>query len=123
MTPAEVDRLLMRFEPRRILTLLAETNTMTFVGRTDVGGRPAYVIERRIAGGKWEQLAFDVESALLRRSTIFSPTPVGPDPEQIDFDDYRIVNGLATPFVIRTSYLDDNHYGTTVRFASVRDTP
>ena len=54
------------------------------------------------------------------RRLILSPTPVGDDPQQIDYEDYRTIDGIAVPFVIKTSYLDDNHYGTTLRFTSVR---
>ena len=123
MTRAELDRFLMRFEPRQVFKLLEAVSTMTSGGRADLAGRQAFLLERRLDGGRWEQLAFDAESGLLKRWTVFSPTPVGVDPEEVEFDEYRRVGGVLTPFVIRVSYLDDNHYGTTVRFASIRRTP
>ena len=48
--------------------------------------------------GVTEQLQFDRESGLLLRRSITTATPLGPLPEQIDYSDYRDVNGVKVPF-------------------------
>jgi hypothetical protein len=120
MTPTEVERLLTRVDVRRELSLLERAVTLTVLDKADIDGRAMNVLERRLSGGRWEHLYFGVEDGLLRRWIVFSPTPIGADPEQVDFEDYRTVDEITVPFVIRTSYLDDNHYGTTLRFVTIR---
>jgi len=44
---------------------------------------------------------------------------LGDDLIQVDLDDYRLVDGVRVPFVIKTSYLDDNHYGSTIQFRAI----
>ena len=56
----------------------------------------------------------------MRRQVVFRPTVLGPDPEQTDFEDYRDVGGVKVPFLVTTSYVDDNHLGTTRKLAEVR---
>lgn len=72
-----------------------------------------YVVEARSLENKDERLFFDVKSGLLLRRIVFTEIKLGLDPEQTDYEDYREVDGLMMPFRVRTSYLDDNHYGTT----------
>jgi hypothetical protein len=58
------------------------------------------------------RLYFDVESGLLVRRLVLRETPVGPDPEQTDYEDYRDVEGVKLPFSIRVSYTSNNISGT-----------
>jgi photosynthetic reaction center cytochrome c subunit len=43
-------------------------------------------------------LYFDIDSGLLVRVVRWNVTPVGPNPTQIDYDDYRDVAGVKMPF-------------------------
>lgn len=62
-----------------------------------------------------------MESGLLLRRTVFTQTVLGLDPEQTDYENYREVDGVKLPFIVRVSYLDDNHYGTTRNTEEVRN--
>lgn len=121
MTAPEVQSLLQRLDPRQPLKLRDQAASMTALEPDQIGGRPMAVLTRTLAGGRSQLLYFDAETGLLRRAIVLSPTPVGLDPEQVDFEDYRRVDGLVVPFTITTSYLDDNHYGTTLRFTRIHD--
>ncbi len=49
---------------------------------------------------------FDAETGLLRRRLAINHAAVLPIPEQIDFEDYRDVDGVKLPFTIRRSAID-----------------
>jgi photosynthetic reaction center cytochrome c subunit len=51
-------------------------------------------------------LYFDKQSGLLLRELRYSVTPIGRVPTQIDFTDYREVNGMKFPFHIAYVWLD-----------------
>jgi len=51
-------------------------------------------------------LYFDKKTNLLVRMVRYSNTPVGRVPTQIDYDDYREVNGIKFPFSYTFSWLD-----------------
>jgi hypothetical protein len=61
-----------------------------------------------------------------------TPAAVSPDPPAetqfknirvltgTDFEDYREVGGVKVPFLVKTSFLDDDHLGTTRKLNEVR---
>jgi hypothetical protein len=51
-------------------------------------------------------LYFDRETGLLTRSVRFHPSPIGRVPTQVDYDDYRDVNGIKFPFRWTYAWLD-----------------
>ena len=51
-------------------------------------------------------LYFDRQSGLLLRELRYSNSPIGRVPTQIDFADYRDVNGIKLPFRITYAWLD-----------------
>jgi len=63
---------------------------------------------------------FDKESGLLLRRIVETITPIGIDPEQTDYEDYRDVDGIKVPFMVRTSYLDAFN-SSTRKFNEVRN--
>jgi Photosynthetic reaction centre cytochrome C subunit len=60
--------------------------------------RETYVISCMNVGEPPVKLYFDKTSGLLVRLTRYNPTPLGVVPVQIDFGDYRDVDGVKTPF-------------------------
>ena len=50
------------------------------------------------AGNATVKLYFDTKSGLLVREVRFIKTPVGRNPYQVDYSDYRDVNGIKLPF-------------------------
>jgi hypothetical protein len=67
----------------------------------NVDGKPSIIVSGRPYPGVTEQLQFDRETGLLLRRSISTGTPLGPLPEQIDYSDYRDVNGVKVPFTVR----------------------
>jgi hypothetical protein len=51
-------------------------------------------------------LYFDKQSGLLLRELRYSASPIGRVPTQIDYADYRDVNGIKLPFRITYAWLD-----------------
>lgn len=77
---------------------------LSVVGRATVGEREAYVVEATPAdGGSIEKLYFDVQTGLLLRKYSEAQTVIGQYPTQTDYEDYRDVDGVKLPFVIRWS--------------------
>lgn len=63
-----------------------------------IGGKEASVLEAKREGKAPVRLYFDRDSALLVRMVRFAETPVGLNPTQIDYADYRDVSGIRIPF-------------------------
>jgi photosynthetic reaction center cytochrome c subunit len=88
--------------------------------REKLGDREVYVVDARSVEDKAERLYFDVKTGFLLRRIVFTEIKLGLDPEQTDYEDYRAVVGVWLPFTVRTSYLDDNHYGTTRTLTEIK---
>jgi len=88
--------------------------------REKLGDHEVYVVEAQSVGNKAERLYFDVKTGFLLRRIVFTEIKLGLDPEQTDYEDYRAVDGVWIPFTVRTSYLDDNHYGTTRTLTEIK---
>ncbi|HXM47154.1 MAG TPA: hypothetical protein VN956_04745 [Pyrinomonadaceae bacterium] len=70
-----------------------------------VGERDANIVER-VTDTRTERYYFDAQTGLLLRKITISQTVLMPFPEQIDFEDYRDVDGVKVPFIIRYSAID-----------------
>jgi hypothetical protein len=68
-----------------------------------VNGKDVVVLEGRRSAGVGETLCFDRASGLLVRRSARLMTPLGPLPVQFDYDDYRPVDGVQTPFEVRVT--------------------
>jgi hypothetical protein len=56
---------------------------------------------------------------LLRRAT-FTSTMIGVIPDQVDFEDYREVDGIKFPFVARSSTIEPGNPTSTRTFTEVK---
>lgn len=102
------------------LKLVDEAGTFTVADPIRLDGRDMSVLTRTLSSAARELIYFDASDGLLRRRAILRQMQLGEDLIQVDFDDYRIVEGVRVPFMVKTSYLDDNHYGYTVKFQTIR---
>ena len=102
------------------LKLKDRYSNATVTAREKLGDHEVYVVNARSVENKAERLYFDVKTGFLIRRIVFTEIKLGLDPEQTDYEDYRVVDGVWLPFTVRTSYLDDNHYGTTRVFTEVK---
>jgi photosynthetic reaction center cytochrome c subunit len=118
--PASIASQMLNFGLDRELKLAADAGTFAVADPVELEGRTVNVLTRTLQGGTRERFYFDAVDGLLRRRDILRPLLLGDDLIQVDYDDYRIVDGIRVPFTIKTSYLDDNHYGNTIEFSSIR---
>jgi len=102
------------------LKLKDQYSKLSVIGKEKVGELETYVLEGRSLENKTERLYFDVNTGFLRRRIVFTEIKLGLDPEQTDYEEYRQVDGVWLPFVVRQSYLDDNHFGTTRTLTEVK---
>jgi hypothetical protein len=93
---------------------------LRMVGRDKVGDRDAYVIVASRSDTDVERLFFDVETGLLLRRITYLRTMVGTIPEQFDFEDYRDVDGVKMPFVVRVSSVDAGNPVSTRTFSEMK---
>jgi len=86
-----------------------------------VGTRDAYVVVGYPENDTPERLYFDTQSGLLLRRAVHLETPMGPSPFQVEFEDYRAVNGVKMPFLIRMNPAGQLPYpGTSSTFRADR---
>ena len=120
MNSAELLRIKLQADLYKDLKLNERYSKMSVIGKETIGDHEAYVVEALSLDNKIENLFFDIQSGLLLRRTVFTETKLGLDPEQTDYENYREVDGAWLPFIVRVSYLDDNHYGTTRKLTDVK---
>ena len=84
----------------------APAPTMRVAGRRKVGERDAIVVVDRPSAGVQRRYFFDAETGLLLRITTLTDAILNQIPEQVDFEDYRDVDGVKLPFVVRVSSID-----------------
>ena len=89
------------------------TSGATLMGVARIDDRESYQVIIEDSPTLSMQLFFDVETGLLLRRVNITNTMLGPLNVQWDFSDYRDVNGIKLPFLIRTS--DVSSYDTVVR--------
>jgi tetratricopeptide (TPR) repeat protein len=65
-----------------------------------IGERETYVLSCLREGRTAAKLHFDEESGLLVRVTIFDESPLGVNPMQIEYGDYREVEGVKVPYLL-----------------------
>jgi photosynthetic reaction center cytochrome c subunit len=67
-------------------------------GEEKIGVKPTYVMAGAREGQPPTRLYFDQQSGLLLREVRYAETPLGLNPTQIDYTDYRDQGGVKTPF-------------------------
>lgn len=111
---ARVRRIAMRYRPVK-----DRPANLQVVGVERVGDRDAFVATAKTGPGTTLALYFDVVTGLLRRELTTTETLLLPLEEQVDYDDYRDVNGVQLPFHMRLS--DGAPYATVTRtFLQIR---
>jgi photosynthetic reaction center cytochrome c subunit len=91
---------------------------MQSAGMEKIEGRDMWVVERSTPETTL-QYYFDAETGLLRRRIAINHQAVLPIPEQTDFEDYRDVDGVKLPFIIRRSAID-TYDSWTRTFAEIK---
>jgi len=89
--------------PARIRQSLSEWR-VGFPG--NINDRDVQVLQGMTAGRSPVKLYFDKENGLLVRQVRYTDSPVGRNPTQIDYSDYRDVAGVKMPFRWTVTWLD-----------------
>jgi photosynthetic reaction center cytochrome c subunit len=71
-----------------------------------VNDRDVEVVQGTSSGDFPVKLYFDKESGLLLRQVRYTNSPVGLNPTQTDYEDYRDVSGVKMPFRLTTTWTD-----------------
>lgn len=124
LPPQEVARLAENIDLRYPLKLRERADKARVLRREAIesmAGKEALVLRIREDDGTSRVFYFDAATGLLLRQVVNRPTVLGPDPEQTDYEDYRAVGAVKVPFLIKSSFIDDNHLGTTRKVVEVRD--
>ncbi len=74
-----------------------------------LGDRDFNVVQGGTARGLLATLYFDTKTNLLSRIIIYTPSPIGRAPSQVDLADYRDVNGIKFPFEYTFLWLDGRY--------------
>lgn len=101
------------------IKLQGQFTRLGFGGKDKIDGKDVYVLRGLGADGRGERLYFDVLTGLLVRRITTTPTIVGLIPEQVDYEDYRDVDGMKVPFTIRTTFID-SFYNSTRKFTEIK---
>jgi hypothetical protein len=108
----------------RNYNLRAQYSRMIVTGRAKIGERETWVVEAtpvetRIGpmGLDREWLYFEANTGLLARRQIEAKTVLGKMPFAIDFDDYREIDGVKWPFIVRQLFAN---LAVTQRFAEIK---
>ena len=97
--------------------LKARYATMAAVDVTEIDGHPADHVVARGASGPKTDLYFDRQTGLLLRQNSGEPTLLGTIPNQVDYSDYRDVEGVKVPFTVVSRSPRDE---TTERITDVK---
>lgn len=106
LTNPVLDQMKSMFLSFRNLKLKEEFTRLRLGGRDQIGDRDIVIIGGTTADNKRERLFFDAETGLLLRRISYTETMIGVIPEQIDFEDYRDVDGVKLPFTVKVSSVE-----------------
>jgi hypothetical protein len=106
--------------PFALIKLKEQFTRARVTGKDKIGDREVYVVNGTATDGKRQRLFFDAETGFLLRRITFTPTMIGVIPEQVDFEDYRDVDGVKFPFTARTSAIEVGNPVQTRKFAEIK---
>jgi hypothetical protein len=101
------------------IKLQGQFTRLSFGGKDKIDGKDIYVLHGIGVDGKGERLFFDAQTGLLVRRITSTSTMVGVIPEQVDYEDYRDVDGVKLPFTIRITSID-SFYNSTRKFTEIK---
>ena len=119
LAAGEVSRLRAIQNALALLSLTTATADMKVISKESIDGHETFVVERPAGAGGTERLYFDAKTGFLVRVINIVNTILAPIPEQIDFSDYKDVDGGKLPFSIRSSFVDP-WIGVGRKFAQVK---
>jgi photosynthetic reaction center cytochrome c subunit len=98
MMPADVDAARMDANLHFATDMSEFFSELQVENEAKVGDRDAILISGKRQGLPPVEMYFDKQSGLLIREVRYSQSPLGRNPTQIDYSDYRDVGGVKLPF-------------------------
>jgi hypothetical protein len=98
MSAAEIDASKMDADLHFPLDLSGVFSELRVEKHVKVGDRDTVMILGQRPGQPPVEMYFDDQSALLVRTVRYAQTPLGLNPTQVDYSDYRGVGGVKMPF-------------------------
>jgi hypothetical protein len=120
LSAAEVAQLQNSIGLLRHIRLKEQFTSMRARGIQLIGDRPTYLVIGTTADNRQERLFFDTVTGLLLRRISYTPMLLGLIPEQIDFEDYRDVDGVKIPFTVRVSTIEVGNPVSTRTFSEMK---
>lgn len=90
------------------------------VRKDKLNDKDVYVLDGTITDGRRMRLYFDATTGLLLRRTTFLTTMIGIIPDQVDFEDYRDVDGVKFAFIGRSATIEAGNPISTRTFTEVK---
>ncbi len=90
------------------------------VRRDKVNDRDVYVLDGMTTDGRRMRLYFDATTGLLLRRVTILTTMIGLIPDQVDFEDYRDVNGVKFAFIGHSATTEAGNPISTRTFTEVK---
>lgn len=88
--------------------------------RDKLGDRDVFVLDGMTTDGKRMRLYFDASTGLLLRRVTATTSMIGIIPEQVDFEDYRDIDGVKFPFTARASTIEVGNPVSTRTFTEIK---
>lgn len=101
MAPREVDLVRVLVSAYAIVLPADIGDNARTIAKEKINDREVWVVENGT-----RRFYFDIESGLLVRAVILTPSIAGTIPQQTDFEDYRDAGGVKFPFRTRLSLVD-----------------
>ena len=104
--PGQIKQILRNLKAGPTTTISDIPNRDAQPGVTPMQNRSVNVVQGTGPGDLLVTMYFDRQTGLLLRELRYSNSPIGRVPTQIDFADYRDVDGIKLPFRISFAWLD-----------------
>lgn len=101
------------------IKLQGQFTRLSYRGKDKIDGKDVNLLIGLGVDGKGERLYFDAQTGLLVRRITSTTTMVGLIPEQVDYEDYRDVDGMKVPFTIRVTSID-SFWSSTRKFTEIK---
>ena len=105
LSPGELAQVKQTASLYQVTKVADDVAQMKPAGIEKLGDRDVYVLAVTVGPKTIRKYFFEAQSGLLLRRITTTDTMLFPLPEQVDFEDYRDVDGVKLPFTIRTSGL------------------
>lgn len=118
LRPNQLDTIRQIADAYRV-TMPADIPANARTHRLKIDNKEYDVVLTPLDAGTRQRLYFDPQTGLLAKRITLTQTPIGWIPQETDFEDWRDVNGMKLPFVVKVDTIDPRA-GATRRYSEIR---